>query len=145
MALTPSPKVSPPVMRWSVLGLISWPSHLLFEVSLPVTGRFEPGLILWPSHPLSEVSPPVILRRFVLGLISWPTHLLSEVSPLVVERFHPPSSGMTPMALRFSTTMWTMGEIIATDHIERESCSTLITIFHLIFYVWSLCAFHHRT
>jgi hypothetical protein len=85
------------------------------------------------------------LRRFVLGLISWGTHLLSEVSPLVVERFHPPSMGMTPVALRFSTTMWTMGEIIATDHIERESCSTLIAIFHLIFYVWSLCTFHHRT
>jgi len=33
-----------------------------------------------------------------------------------------------------------LGEITATDHIERESCGALFTIFHLDFYVWSFCA-----
>ena len=40
--------------------------------------------------------------------------------------------------------MWTMGEITATDHIERESCGILLVIFHLIFYVWSFCVVCHR-
>jgi hypothetical protein len=42
---------------------------------------------------------------------------------------------------KFSTTMWTMGEITATDYIERESCGILLAILHLDFYVWSFCAF----
>jgi hypothetical protein len=37
--------------------------------------------------------------------------------------------------------MCTMGEITATDYIERESCGILLAILHLYFYVWSLCAF----
>jgi len=40
--------------------------------------------------------------------------------------------------------MWTIGEITATDYIERESCGILLAIFHLIFYVWSFCVFYHR-
>jgi hypothetical protein len=39
MALTPSLEASPPVMGRSKLVLISWPSHLLFEVSPPVVMR----------------------------------------------------------------------------------------------------------
>jgi len=35
----------------------------------------------------------------------------------------------------------TMGEIIATDYIEREICGILLAILHLDFYVWSFCAF----
>jgi hypothetical protein len=88
-----------------------------------------------------EVSSSVIMIQSDLGLISWSSHLLSEVSPLVMERSHPPSSGMTPMAPRFSTTMWTMGEIIDINYIERESCGILLAILHLDFYVWSLYAF----
>jgi hypothetical protein len=34
-----------------------------------------------------------------------------------------------------------LGEITATDHIERESCGALFAIFHLDFYVWSFYAF----
>jgi len=34
-----------------------------------------------------------------------------------------------------------LGEIIATDHIERESCGALFAIFHLDFYVSSFYAF----
>jgi len=34
-----------------------------------------------------------------------------------------------------------LGEITATNHIERDSCGALFTIFHLIFYVWSFYAF----
>jgi len=34
-----------------------------------------------------------------------------------------------------------MKEITATKHIERESCGIFITIFHLIFYIWSFYAF----
>ena len=65
-----------------------------------------------------------------------------DVSPLVVMRWsHPPSSRMTVVALRFSTIMWTMREITATNHIERESYGTLIAILHLNFYVWSFYAF----
>jgi len=37
--------------------------------------------------------------------------------------------------------MCTMGEITATDYIERESCGILLAILHLDFYVWSFCAF----
>jgi len=37
--------------------------------------------------------------------------------------------------------MCTMGEIIATNYIERESCGILIVILHLDFYVWSFYAF----
>jgi hypothetical protein len=129
MALTPPEVSQPVVMVRSELGLISWPSHLQYEVSpLVVMGRFmlwliswpshfpsevylpvimqrsKPGLILWPSHLLSEVSPLVIMGRFILGIISWPSHLLSEVSlPVVMGRSYPPSSGITLVALRFST------------------------------------------
>jgi len=34
-----------------------------------------------------------------------------------------------------------MREITATNHIERESCGTLLAILHLNFYVWSFYAF----
>jgi hypothetical protein len=34
-----------------------------------------------------------------------------------------------------------MGEITATDYIERESCGILLAILHLDCYVWSFCAF----
>jgi hypothetical protein len=34
-----------------------------------------------------------------------------------------------------------MGEIIATDYIERETCGILLAILHLDFYVWSFCVF----
>ena len=37
--------------------------------------------------------------------------------------------------------MCTMGEIIATDYIERETCGILLAILHLDFYVWSFYAF----
>jgi len=109
MVLTPSPEMSPSVvMRRFDLGLVSWPTHLLPEVSPSVfMRRFVLELISWPTHLLSKVSPLVVMRWSVLGLISWPTHLLSEVSPLVVKRSHPPSSRMSPVTLRFSTTMWT--------------------------------------
>ena len=102
-------EVSPPVvMRRSVLGLLSWPTHLLFEVSLLVVmQRFLLGLVSWPTHLLPEVSPLIVMWRFVLGLVSWPIHLLPEVSPSVMKRSHPPSSGMSLVAPRFSTTMWT--------------------------------------
>ena len=36
-----------------------------------------------------------------------------------------------------------MGEIIATDYIERWSCGTHFTILYLNFYVWSFYAFLH--
>jgi hypothetical protein len=49
--------------------------------------------------------------------------------------------GCIKVALRFSTTMCTMGEITATDYIEREICGILLAILHLDFYVWSFCAF----
>jgi hypothetical protein len=42
---------------------------------------------------------------------------------------------------KVSTTICTIGEIIATDYIERESCGILLAILHLNFYVWSFCAF----
>jgi hypothetical protein len=31
-----------------------------------------------------------------------------------------------------------MGEIIATDYIERESCGILLAILYLDFYVWAM-------
>jgi hypothetical protein len=34
-----------------------------------------------------------------------------------------------------------LGEITATDYMERESCGTLLAILHLDFYVWIFCAF----
>jgi hypothetical protein len=34
-----------------------------------------------------------------------------------------------------------MGEITATNYIERESYSILLAILHLDFYVWSFYAF----
>jgi hypothetical protein len=34
-----------------------------------------------------------------------------------------------------------LGEITATDYIERESCGILLAILHLDFYVWSFYAF----
>jgi len=37
--------------------------------------------------------------------------------------------------------MCNMGEITATDYIERESCGILLAILHLDFYVWSFYAF----
>jgi len=77
------------------------------EVSpLVVMRRFVLGLVSWPTHLLSEVSPLIVIWRSVFGLVSWPTHLLPEVSSSVMKRSHPPSSGMSPMTLRFSTTMW---------------------------------------
>jgi hypothetical protein len=45
------------------------------------------------------------------------------------------------VAPKVSTTMCTMGEITATDYIERETCGILLAILHLDFYVWSFCAF----
>ena len=81
------------------------------------------GSYLWLTHLLSEVSP-LVMKRFVLGLISWPTHLLSEVSLSVMKRSHPPSSGMSPMTLRFSTTMWTW-ERSLPSHRKRELRRTL--------------------
>jgi len=34
-----------------------------------------------------------------------------------------------------------MGEITATDYIEKESYGILLAILYLDFYVWSFCAF----
>ena len=127
---------SPVVMGRFDLGLISWPSHLLSEVSFfVVMRRSELGLILWPSHLLFKVSSLVVMRRSELGLILWPAHLLlrclrSSWSGLILLHWR-----CFNVALRFYTTMWTLGEITATDHIKRESCGILLAIFHLIFYV----------
>ena len=37
--------------------------------------------------------------------------------------------------------MWTMGEITATNYIERGCCGILLAILHLDFYIWSFYAF----
>ena len=89
----------------------------------------------------SYLAITLALGCFELGLLSWPSHLLSKVSsPVVMGGSHPPS-GMTLVALRLSTIMWTMEEITVTNHIERESCDTLIAILYLNFYVRSFYAF----
>jgi hypothetical protein len=103
----------------SELGSFHGP-HTFSKVSSPVViGRSELGLILWPTHLLSEVFPLVVIRRSELGLLSWPAHLFSKVSsPFIGSRIllHLRCFKVAPKA---STTMWTMGEITATDYIER--------------------------
>jgi len=95
---------------------IHTPVHSYPAITLTL-GRFELGLLSWPSHLLSKVSSPSIGGRILLQL------RCIKVAPKV------------------STTMWTLGEITATDYIERESYGTLIAILYLNFYVWSFYPF----
>jgi len=110
--------------------------HTFSKVSSPVVvGQSDLGLISWPSHLLSKVSSPIVMGRSKLGLILWPAHLLlrclcSSWNGLILLHRR-----CFNMALRFSTTMWTIEEITATDYIERESCGILLAILHLNFYV----------
>jgi hypothetical protein len=76
-----------------------------------------------------------------MGLLSRPSHLLSKVSSPFI-------GGRILLQLRCfkvaSKVLYhhvDLGEITATDYIERESCGTLLAILHLDFYVWSFCAF----
>jgi len=94
-------------------------------------------------HTFSKVSLPVIMWRSELRLILWPAHLLSKVSSSFIGGCILFQLRYFKVALKFSTTIWTMGEITATEHIKRESCGTLLAILHLDFYVWSFYAFHH--
>jgi len=145
MALTPSPKVSPSVvMKRSELGLISWSSHLLLRClrmsswdGLNLDSYHGPhtfclrclhlsscgGLYLGSFH-----DPHTFCLRFLhssscgslyLGSFHGPHTFLPEVSSSVMKRSHPPSSGMSPMTLRFSTTMWTW-ERSLPSHRKRE-------------------------
>ena len=79
------------------------------------------GGLNWGSyhgpHTFSKVSSPFIGGRILLQLRCF------KVAPKV------------------STIICTMGEIIATNYIEKESCGILIAILHLDFYVWSFYAF----
>ena len=79
------------------------------------------------------------------GLIRAPiialTHLPSKVSSPFIGGRILLQLRCFKVAPKFSTTMCTMGEITATDYIERESCGILLAILHLNFYVWSFYAF----
>jgi hypothetical protein len=79
---------------------------------------------VWNGAPIAALTPS--LRR--LRPLSWGGRILLQL-------------GCFKVAPKFSTTMCTMGEITATDYIERESCGILLAILHLDFYVWSFCAF----
>jgi hypothetical protein len=69
------------------------------------------------------------------------THLPSKVSsPFIGGRIFL-QLRCFKVAPKVSTTMWTMGEITATDYIERETCGILLAILHLDFYVWSFYDF----
>jgi hypothetical protein len=146
LAIHLSTHIQPSHWLWgcSELGLLSWPTHLL----LRCLRSSSCGGLKWGSyrspHTFSKASSPVVMGRSNLGLISWPLHTfhLRCLRPLSW-------GGRILLQLRcfkvapkkFSTTMCTMGEITATDYIERETCGILLAILHLDFYVWSFCAF----
>jgi len=100
-------------MRRFVLGLISWPSHLLFKVS-------PHGLNLG-----SYCGPHTFYLRCLrsswsgLILLHWGDSCGSKILYHHVD----------------------LEEITATDLIEKESCGALFAIFHLIFYVWNFYVF----
>ena len=115
---------------------------LLPEVSpLIVMRRSVLGLVLWPTHLLSKVSPLVVMRRFVLGLVSWPTHLIALGVSVCHEAVTSSFIGDVSSDSKILYHHVDLGEITATDHIERESCGALFAILRLIFYVWSFYAF----
>jgi hypothetical protein len=69
------------------------------------------------------------------------THLPSKVSSLFIGGHILLQLRCFKVAPKVSTTMWTMGEITATDYIERETGDIPLAILHLDFYVWSFYAF----
>ena len=141
MAHTPSLRCLR-LLSWDGLNWGSYHGpHTFSKVSSPVVmGGLNLGSYNGP-HTFSKVSSPVVMGRSDPGLIHSP-HTFSKVSSSFI-------GGRILLQLRcfkvapkkFSTTMCTMGEIIATDYIERETCGILLAILHLDFYVWSFCAF----
>jgi len=103
------------------------------------------GGLNWGSyhgpHTFSKVSSPVVMGRSDLGLLSWPSHLPSKVSSPFIGGRILLRLRCFKVAPKVSTTMWTTGEITATDYIERETCGILLAILHLDFYVWSFYDF----
>jgi hypothetical protein len=106
-------------LRHSELSSFHGPRTFSKMSPLVVMGRSELGHILWPAHLLSEVSPLVFIRRSELGLILWPAHLLSKVSPSFIGGRIVLHLRCFKVAPKVFTTMWTIGEITATDYIER--------------------------
>jgi len=92
------------------LGVLNWGSyhgpHTFSKVSpLVVMRQSNLGLISWPSHLPYEVSSPVVIGRSDLGLILWPSHLLSKVPSLFLGGRIPLQLRCFRVALKFSTTM----------------------------------------
>ena len=56
-------------------------------------------------------------------------------------RSHPLLAGMLQSGSKILYHHVDLRGITATNHIERESCGTLLVILHLDFYVWSFYAF----
>jgi len=140
MVLTPSPELSSPVvMRWS----LTW-AHIVAHIPSiwGVSTRRHVMVCTW-AH-IMALTPSVwgVFARLHTTVWIW-AHIMAHTPSVwgVSARRHTISSAFIEDDSCGSKILYhhvDLGEITATDLIEKENCGAL---FHLIFYVWSFYVF----